>query len=280
MTKGAVLIARNNSQVDYIKQAIFCAKRIVKHLEIPVTLITDNAAYIEKTYADNASVFDKIIEIPTKTDYHHKSYKDGLYSRTNLEFKNTSRSDVYDLTPYNQTLLMDTDFIVNNSDLKYAFEQNKDILMYDSASDLAGWRNTFEFDYISPTGIKFYWATVVYFKKTKETEYFFNLVKHIQQNWHHYRSVYQIKNITFRNDFAFSIAAHVIGGFTTNDVVGKMPGTKYYTIDKDLCHSIKDNTFKFLVEHTNSSGYFPVVIKDSNVHIMNKFSLNRVIDES
>jgi len=280
MNKGAVLIARNNSQIDYTKQAIFCAKRIIEHLNIPVTLITDNVAYLNKNYIDSICVFDKILEISSKTDYHHKNYKDGLYSRTNLEFKNTSRCDIFDLTPYDQTLLMDTDFVVGNTHLKQAFEQNKDILMYDTAFDLAGWRSTQEFDYISPTSIKFYWATVVYFKKTNNTKHFFNLIKHIQQNWHHYRSVYQIKNITFRNDFAFSIAAHMIGGFTSNNFVGKMPGTMYYTIDKDLCYSIEKNKFKFLVENTNSSSYFPVTITDSNVHIMNKFSLNRAIDES
>lgn len=280
MTKGAVLIARNNSQVDYIKQAYFLAKRIRKYLDLPTTLITDNVAYLRKQYSDSNNVFDNVIEIPSVTNYHHRNYKDGLYSRTNLEFKNTSRCDIFELTPYNETLLMDTDFIVSNSELKSAFEQPKDLLMYDSAFDLAGWRDTSEFKYISPTGIKFYWATVVYFKKTAETKHFFDLVKHIQLNWAHYRSVYQIKNITFRNDFAFSIAAHMIGGFVTNDFVGKMPGTMYYTIDKDLCHSIQDSTFKFLVENTNSSNYFPVIVKDSNIHIMNKFSLNRAIDES
>jgi hypothetical protein len=170
MNKGAVLIARNNSQIDYTKQAIFCAKRIIEHLNIPVTLITDNVAYLNKNYIDSICVFDKILEISSKTDYHHKNYKDGLYSRTNLEFKNTSRCDIFDLTPYDQTLLMDTDFVVGNTHLKQAFEQNKDILMYDTAFDLAGWRSTQEFDYISPTSIKFYWATVVYFKKTNNTK--------------------------------------------------------------------------------------------------------------
>lgn len=280
MTKGAVLIARNNSQVDYIKQAIFCARRIIKHLEIPVTLITDNVSYFEKNYQDDIDVFDNVIEIPSSSDYYHKSYRDGLFSRSNLEFKNTSRCDVFELTPYEQTLLMDTDFIIGNSDLKSAFVQQKNLLLYKDAFDLAGWRNVDEFKYISPNSIDFYWATVVYFKKTTETKYFFDLIKHIQKNWHHYRSVYQISNVTFRNDFAFSIAAHIIGGFTTNDFIGKMPGTMYYTIDKDICHDIQNDDYKFLVEHKNSSGYFPVVIKNSSVHIMNKFSLNRVIDES
>ena len=45
-TKGAFLIARNNSQVDYIKQAVFLAKRIRKYLGLPTTILTDGVDYL------------------------------------------------------------------------------------------------------------------------------------------------------------------------------------------------------------------------------------------
>jgi hypothetical protein len=35
MTKGVVLIAQNNKEVDYVKQAAFLAKRIEKYLNLP-----------------------------------------------------------------------------------------------------------------------------------------------------------------------------------------------------------------------------------------------------
>jgi hypothetical protein len=275
MTKGALLIARNNSQVDYVKQAAFCAKRIVQHLGIPVSIITDSAEY-----ADKFDVFDNVIEIPNQNNYHHKNYNDGLWSRTTLEFKNTSRCDVYELTPYDQTLLMDTDVILGNDHMKHVFAQQNDLLLYKDATELSNWRDLSEFDYISPNSIDFYWATVVYFNKSKITKTFFDLVKHIQENWFHYRNLYQIKNATFRNDFAFSIAIHIMNGYTQNKFVGKMPGTLYYTLDADVCHNIDENRFQFLIEKQTSDGYFPAVTNNSTVHIMNKFSLNRVIDES
>ena len=59
MSQGALLLARNNSEVDYIKQAVFCANRIKKYQGIPVSIITDAADYLEKTYP--AHPFDKVI---------------------------------------------------------------------------------------------------------------------------------------------------------------------------------------------------------------------------
>ena len=108
---------------------------------------------------------------------------------------------------------------------------------------------------------------------------YFNLVTHIKDNWAHYRNLYRIQSLTFRNDFAFSIAAHILNGHMSGNFIGQMPGKKYYSTDKDVCYEIKDNTIKLLMQKQDRVDYFPLCIKDCNVHIMNKFSLNRIIDE-
>jgi hypothetical protein len=275
MTKGVLLIARNNTEVDYIKQAVFLANRIKKYLNLPTSLITDNVKYLEKTY--DASVFDKIIDIDDSKNYTYRKYNDGNYTRKQLEFKNTNRSSVYDLTPYDETLLMDTDFIISNSVLTECFNQTGNFLIYKDGFEFSGWRDLNEFKYISEVGPDFYWATVVFFRKTEENKIFFNLLKHIQDNWSHYRLLYQLNTDVFRNDFAFSIAIHIMNGYTQGIFAKKMPGTLYYSTDRDLLIDLKDDEFTLLVESQNSS-YFPVKIKGSNVHVMNKFSLGRIID--
>jgi hypothetical protein len=277
MSNGAVLIARNNTEIDYVKQAVFCANRIIKFLDIPVSLITDNLEYVEKNYPGHP--FDKIIIIENDTNYTYKKYNDGNFSRCNLEFKNTSRSDVYDLTPYDNTLLMDTDFIISNSVLKNCFTQSNNFLIYKTGFELSNWRDLSEFNCISDTGIDFYWATVVYFKKSKETEMFFNLLKHIKEQWSHYRRLYNLNTDTFRNDYAFSIAIHIMNGYQQGNFTNPLPGTMFYTTDKDVLLKIDDTTFKFLIEF-KTGAYFPASITDSNVHVMNKFSLNRIIDNA
>ena len=40
--KGALLFAFNTDTVDYVKMAVFTAKRINRFLNLPVTIVTDN----------------------------------------------------------------------------------------------------------------------------------------------------------------------------------------------------------------------------------------------
>ena len=70
-SKGALIFARNNAQIDYIKQAHYSAKRIKKFLNIPTSIVTDSVDYLKETYKDYEKVFEDIkssrgiTEIPT-----------------------------------------------------------------------------------------------------------------------------------------------------------------------------------------------------------------------
>lgn len=277
MSRGVILIARNNSGIDYIKQAVFSAKRIKKYLDLPVSIITDSPDYLRRNF--DFLVFDNIITIENTNDYTFKKYGDGSWTRKSLEFKNTARSNVYDLSPYNETLVLDTDYIVSSDLLSNCFNQGEDFLIYKDSFDLAGWRNTTEFQKINDTGIDFYWATVVFFRKTNKNKTFFELLKHIKENWPHYRTTYQISTTVFRNDFAFSIAIHIMNGYQPGDFAKELPGTLFYITDRDLVHKIENETMTFLLEKENHAGsYFPATVKNSDVHVMNKYSLSRIID--
>ena len=246
---------------------------------MPTTLITDNKSYLDSKYPDN--IFDQVIETNINPNFTYKKYQDGLFSRKSLEFKNTSRSSAYDLTPYDETLLLDTDFIISNSDLIECFEQPNNFLIYKSAFDLSGWRNMSEFTNISESGPEFYWATAVFFKKNPEIKIFFDLIKHIQENYSHYSSLYQLNTKVFRNDHAFSIAIHIMNGYKKGNFAKPMPGTMYFATDRDVLISIEDDNFILLLEKEKQSGqYFPCKITGSNVHVMNKFSLGRVIADA
>jgi len=61
-----------------------------------------------------------------------------------------------------------------------------------------------------------------------------------------------------------------------------MPGKLFYTLDKDICWKIdlKKSSIHFLIEKSKYLGEFNIINwKTNNIHIMNKFSLNRCIDE-
>ena len=77
----------------------------------------------------------------------------------------------------------------------------------------------------------------------------------------------------------FSVAIHIMNGYQEGDFAHKLPGTKYYTADRDILWELDQDNFLFLLEKENHLGeYTPLRIKGSNIHVMNKFSLNRIID--
>lgn len=280
MSKGILVFARNNTQVDYVKQAYYLAQRAKKYLNLPVSVVTDNLDYIKETFSDYKKVFDKIIVLEYTSKFTLKRYNDGSLTGKQLEFKNDTRPLAYEHTPYEETILLDTDYIIANDILLKCFDQKQDFLIYKDAYDLANFRDYSEFDYISDTGVAFYWATCVFFRKTPQIKIFFDLLQHIQSNWQHYNSVFQINSGVYRNDHAFSIAIHIMNGYQEGNFAGKMPGKLFYTTDKDLVVEIDNEDFLFLVEKENYLGeYTPIRFKNHNIHIMNKFSLSRCIDE-
>ena len=278
MSKGAFLIARNNGHIDYVKQAVFLAKRIKKYLDIPVTVATDSVNYLKDTF--DIEVFDQIISLDYTNESNPRYFFDGALSKKTASFKNANRANVYDLSPYDQTLLMDTDYVISNSLLKEVFDSSADFLIYKKSNDVAKVRDESEFDKISDTSVDFYWATVVFFRKTDTNRVFFDLVKHIEQEWNHYRRVYQITSGLFRNDFAFSIAIHIMNGFQTGNFAQQLPGSMMYTTDKDVLYKLDQDEMMFLVEKKDYLGeYTALKTKGQTIHVMNKQSLNRIIDE-
>ena len=277
--KGVLIFARNNAQIDYIKQAHFLAKRIKHYLNLPTTVVTDSINYLKDTYKDYKTVFDQVIEVPLATSPSRKRYYDGTNVFKQLEFKNDLRTSAYELTPYDETLMLDSDYIVSNDLFKNCFTQDHDFLIFKEAHDLSGFRNDAQFVHISDTSVDFYWATCVFFRKTEANKIFFDLTKHIQENWQHYNSIFQINRGTFRNDWVFSIAIHIMNGYQRGNFSHTMPGKMYFTSDKDILWELQKDQFLFLIQKDKFLGeYTPLKVKGSSVHVINKFSLNRIID--
>lgn len=276
MSKGILLFALN-SEMDYVKLAVKLTERIKHYLNLPVTIITDSDDYLRKNF--NANLFDKILKKTDSTD-QTKKFSDGHGFSERYVWKNSNRASAYQLTPYEQTLVLDVDYVINSNFLLNVFNQNKDFLCFKNSCDLSGWRNTAEFEYINQFSVPFYWATVFYFTKTKSNELFFGLVEYIKDNWDYYRLIYQINDKKYRNDYAFSIAIHVLNSNDPDLFSDTIPGKMYYTLDKDVLLKIKNNSMTFLVEKERSLGEFTgLKTSDLDVHVMNKFSLLRAYYE-
>ena len=279
MTKGVLLFAQNNPEIDYVQMAIFAAERINKFLNVPVTLATDNRDYIESTYPDKIKVFENIIDVNSAFT-QKKQFHDGSMTSKILPWKNFTRADAFDISPYDETIIMDVDYILNSNNLNKIWNSESDLAIYKTGYDLAQWRDTSSFEYLNQYTIPFYWATVFYFKKTSSAKAFFKIVQHIRSNWPYYRLLYAIGAPSFRNDYAFSIAIHLFNGSTNTSSIANLPGKLYYTRDRDILESHTDTTMTLLVEKQGYIGEY-TLIKTNNldVHVMNKYSLARSINE-
>lgn len=273
MTQGALIFAQNNALVDYVKMAEFAASRISKHLDIPVSLVTDTPEQV------TSGIFDQVIILNKTLTPGQKTFNDGTVQHRNIEWKNLARSGTFNLTPYDKTLVIDSDYIINSSVLKPAFDRDFDLQIYQNSMPLANWRNTLEFTRLSQYSIPFYWATTFIFEKNPVTEAFFSLVEYIKVNWMYYRQLYNVTSTIFRNDHAFSIAIHLMNNKSNGDFAAELPGIMTYITDKDMLVSIKDNDMQFLIQKERSlSEYIPAKTSGIDVHVMNKVSLLRAID--
>lgn len=193
MTKGVLLFAFNTVDYNYVKMAEYATKRINHFLNLPVTLVTS-----DKEYKNN--LFDKIVYTEANTN----NKKEGKV------WINKDRFKAYELSPYDTTLLLDVDYVVNSNKLSNLFEIVDDICVHNTTEFFMQPNTPYEF--LSSYSYQTAWATVVCFKKTSKSKQVFDCVKMIQENYNHYANLYNFVAGTFRNDYAITIALHIVNG--------------------------------------------------------------------
>lgn len=283
MSKGILFFAQNNKQIDYSKMAYIAAQYAKKNLDVPISLVTDVGT---KRWIDSNNVsidiYDKIIITDKDTVEVEQSrrYYDGSLDFKKADFKNGCRAWAYEFSPYEQTLVIDVDLLIVNDRLKNVWDSESDLMINKFSYDIAN-RKLTEFDRISDHGIDFFWATAFYFKKTEYTKAFFELCQHIVENYDYYRFIYRIFGPLMRNDYVFSIAIHMMGGFSNKLNPPSLPCEIYYTLDRDELVRVDNNKeFLFLIQKPGHLGeYTYAKTSNQNIHIMNKFSINRLENE-
>jgi hypothetical protein len=286
MTRGVLMYAHNNQEIDYIKIACANALMVQKNLKVPVTLVTDqgtldwgqklfNKEFIEQCF-ENVVIVER-----NYTFKNQKVFSDTSFTNKDLQFYNCNHYAAYELSPYDETLFIDSDYLIMSSVLNNCWGSLNDVMInhsiYSPIDTVAPYSKN-----IDDMGIKTYWATVIYFRKSSLAEHLFSLVKHIQENYAYYRDLYYFSSAMFRNDFAFSIAIHMLNGFNDfESVINELPITGLLmSWDTNDIHSVKMNDVILYVEKPDVKGqYILTRIKNTDVHIMNKWAINRHADE-
>ena len=275
MSNGIIIFAHNSKSVDYGLMSIISGGLAKKYLNHPVSLITDTSTVDwlkhSNVYGKAVSIFDQIIltEAPETTNV--RVLNDGIQSST-VPFKNSNRASAWDLTPYDVTLMIDSDFLIFSDNLNNFWNVNEDVLISTGMLDMIGNRVGVLDKRVSDTGIKMYWATTVMFRKNQQSRIFFDLVNHVKNNYEFYSDIFRFNSKQYRNDISFSIAKHILDGFSERSVNGLPPILT--TIDKDVIFEIDNlQRCKFLLY--DAVDFIPASISNRDVHIMNKQSIIR-----
>ena len=258
MSQGFLVFAHDNEQIEYGLMALYQAKRIKKFLNKPVSIVMDTLTQTNLTskHANWRDYFDQVINrdsVATQT----KRYGAG---DNQLTFHNLDRTDAFHLTPYDETILIDTDIIIQTSNLNKLWNNQEELLVCDKCSTLYGNKED-EFKWVSDQGIKFYWATVCYFKKTQYVEMFFNHCKWVKKNYRWLSYIHELMAGPVRNDYIWSIALHAL-----NHPAPTIPFNLKYSTYSDTILEISNDKIKFLTPN----GVCKIA---DDVHVFNKYQL-------
>lgn len=240
-SRGIVLFAFNTDSVNYIHIAEQ-ASRLIRHtLNLPVTLVTEAGV--------SSDCFDQIVY----TENTINNYRVGYAGGTN--WRNANRYIAYELSPYDETLLLDSDYLVLDDSLIKILDSTQDYNIITQNQNMSQSMNSLMGQ------INFVWATVIAFKRTDKSRLLFDLVQRIQHNYSYYRKLYNIQQRNFRNDYAFAIADNILNGYTLSRGIPWSMLTLENLISKIELHQNK------LVVREDNTAH---VIPRQNIHIIDK----------
>lgn len=254
-SKGVVVFAFNTKYVDYVAVADQTSELTSKHLNLPITLITDSASTPKFKY-------DKIIRI----ENHGGNFR--IDNGFKQEWRNFGRYLAYDLSPYDTTILLDGDYLVLDQSLLKLLNQDFDYrLMHHSHN-----YNERLYESMGTNGLPFVWATVVLFNKSDLSKHYFDLIGRIQRNYGYYKTLFN-GNGSYRNDYAFAIANIILNGYSIDEY--KSIPWSMLTIEQSVNDIEIKNDF-LIVKHENNAN----IVSKQNMHVMDKnFLMSQKFEE-
>lgn len=268
INRGVILFAFNSPRYNYYKMAEYTAKRINHFLNLPVTLVTDENSLPESPDFN----FDNIVLVePDKNNI--REYQVWI---------NKGRYQAYDLSPYDETILLDVDYVVNSDKLLKLFDFDTDFCCHDNTSFLM--HPNVAQEVLSSYSYKTLWATVVMFKKTERAKQIFECLKMVQENYPHYADIHSFVAGVYRNDYALTLALRIANGhlMKSTDII---PWDLMHVGKNTTVYKSNDDSFntEFVVMFDNwQRGKIRKeysIIKDCDFHVMNKDNFVELIRE-
>lgn len=250
-TRGVVLFAYNTDTIDYYAMAVATAKRVRRFLKLPVSVVTDKKSITSRYRFDNTILIS----------HEQDNYRGGEL------WRNHGRYIAGEVTPYDETLVIDTDYLINSTELSQTFDLPSDFVCYhDSTYLLENLGN----ETLGESGISLCWATVFRFRKTARTRDIFALMHVVQQNYNHYANVYRFLPHLYRNDYALTIALRTVNGQTVIPQ-DNIPGRLRH-VGPTVAVTAQTNTCFDLVRFNNR-----VTVSNWDFHMLNKQNYQEIV---
>ena len=205
VSKGFIVLAQNTDSVNYVKQAYALALSIKSsQVENSISLVTNNT--VPKKYRE---VFDNIIPIPWYEN-----------TTTSSRFCAEHRWKLYHASPYEETIVLDTDMLMledisewwkycNNYNLKFCSRVKNYKL--DTVVDTVHRKAFVENKLSNP-----YYA-LHYFKKSQEAHDFYKVLEFVINNWEWCWGVYTplARQEWVSMDLAIAVAIEITGCYNS-----------------------------------------------------------------
>lgn len=215
--KACVIIANNtytddNKLVDYKSLANIAAERIKYYLGLKTYLITDDLYTVEldtNLTFNHTSNFNFAGVIQSKTKSKIVSQRGMIAGNDTIRYpwRNDSRIDAFETTRglADKILMIDADYMISSDALNAWVNSDVPFTMFDRAHDVRG-SNIYSVNF--PTNdVRQRWATAMCW--TPEAEPIFETAKMVRDNYEFYALMLGMPTAPFRNDLAFSVAAHL-----------------------------------------------------------------------
>ena len=282
-TKGVCIFAYNNNQLDYVQFATLAAAYVKAHMKNnDVTLLTDQgtADWMESSVPQNLqdACFDSVVVQDIMHETNPRKHLDSPWTEFNAQFSNKNKNNVIELTPYEQTLLIDSDYYIMNNFYDYLFDTDIPVGLHKNAMYLEGQAPYLNEIQLNEGGIHHWWSTAVYFDKSEEANVFFNIWAHVKENWEYYALLYQYPPALFRTDFCVSIACHMLNGMNNNEFVHDFNGIPLLNMDqKDDIVETKTMNDWIMLSHDRKEPWKNILtrLENQNIHAMNKRAVSR-----
>lgn len=279
--RGVCFFAYNNENIDYIKLAVLAATYVKQYLEVPVCLITDEGAVSWLNQSQRKEVidfcFDYIVTTNDEFKKNNRVHFDSPWTEFNTQFSNSNKHKIWEYSPFEQTLLLDTDYIVKNNYLNHVWDSYEGVAMFRDAksirNDLPHPREQELYD----AGIKMWWSTVVFFDRSETSKLFFDTWAHVADNYEYYQYLYGFPGHMFRTDYCVSVAAHIMNGMQVSDIINSFPVPMYYMDQKDDLIEVNDSQEWIFLAHDTKEIWKNILVnhKSLDLHVMNKRALDR-----